>query len=77
MGEYPITGEPTPFKEIYDSFLANITDDLYLNKGTHSIKIEYFQRYGPLGLEASYKQKNSNQIFLIGQDSKNMKFITE
>lgn len=32
MGEYPITGEPTPFQEIYDSFLANITDDLYLNK---------------------------------------------
>lgn len=26
---YPITGEPTKFEEIYDSFFARITDDMY------------------------------------------------
>lgn len=32
MSEYPITGNPTTFEEIYNSFLTNITDDLYLTQ---------------------------------------------
>lgn len=30
MAGYPIKGEPTSFKEIYDRFLGKITDDMYL-----------------------------------------------
>ena len=30
MDNYPIQGEPTSFKEIYDRFLGKITDDMYL-----------------------------------------------
>lgn len=29
MPDYPITGEPTPFSEIFDRFLGKITDDMY------------------------------------------------
>lgn len=30
MGEYPITGKPTTFEEIYNRFFASITDDMYM-----------------------------------------------
>lgn len=30
MPEYPISGDPTSFNEIYDAFFAKITDDEYL-----------------------------------------------
>lgn len=30
MGDYPIQGDPTSFKEIYNRFLGKITDDMYV-----------------------------------------------
>lgn len=30
MNKYPIQGEPTSFEEIYDRFLGQITDDMYM-----------------------------------------------
>ena len=43
--------------------------DYYLSKGDHTFRVEYFQRYGPLGLEATYKLKGSNQVYVFGADS--------
>lgn len=30
MAEYPIQGDPTLFKEVYDRFFGKITDDMYM-----------------------------------------------
>jgi hypothetical protein len=37
MADYPISGEPTPFSDIYDRFLGKITDDMFFSPDNDGI----------------------------------------
>lgn len=48
--------------------------NIFLDKGEHLLTLNYYQGYGPMGLEAMYS-KNKNGLFTyIGKNSSDVKF---
>jgi hypothetical protein len=59
-------------KHLKDRPMESTKTYIKLKKGTHKIKLEYFQGGGHLGVEAYYKIGNSR--YFIGEDSKVVTF---
>ena len=48
--------------------------EVYLERGEHTLVLNYYQGYGPLGLETSYGRKKGSKTATIGRNSGGVKF---